>query len=290
MKNLLFGIVTILFMMFGCSDIPTEPTIPYQSGEVKSSDRDDKSRDLSVVRLKGESGVEESQFDANGKRSPNIKAGMSFEVYRSIESSDPHLKVNFILPLESGINTKRQYYLEVFFLKPEIKAMKLLKFFLDKNHDSSHYQTKSDQWSITTHCSVAGSELKKSRGVNGEPRSFSCDFGADVMSSTTGYYAKRFTSEEKSQVAKKQFKSVLLVLHEKSQTNVGLESAKQDMWSAYYTSSSDTIVDSNFPGATERYPQRYGYRCLLDKKGSSDPQSKVVYKHCRYPKSKGGSS
>ena len=289
MKNLLFGIMTILFTI-GCSDIPIEPHIPYQSGEVKNSTGDDKSKDLSVVRLKGEPEVGANQFNANGKRSGNIKSGMSFEVYHSIESADPHLKVNFILPLESGINTKRQYYLEVFFLKPEIKAMKLLKFFLDKNHDNSHYQTKSDQWSITTHCSVAGSELKKSRGVNGEPRSFSCDFGSDVMSSTTGEYAKKFTSEEKSQIAKKQFKSVLLILHEKSQTNVGLESSKQNMWSAYYTSSSDTIVDSNFPGAVERYPQRYGYRCLLDKKGSSDPQSKVIYKHCRYPKPKGGSS
>ena len=299
LKNmLLFGIAALLALagigamgtlLGGCSD-QSESRLVRESAESTKADHD-----LSVVRFKNEVDEDElreiAEFEARSGVKTFFKEGMSFEVSRSVSNQSPTLKVSFVLPLESDINTKRQYYLEVFFLKPKIKAMQLLKFFLNKNHHDTHYQTKSDQWSMTTHCSVAGSELKKSRGVNGEPRSFSCDFGTEALNSQVATYTKKFTSEEKLQIASKKFKSAVLILHEKARVDMGLSSAKAGMWNAYYTlKSDDSIVPNDFPGAIERYPQRYGYRCLLDKGGSDQDSGFARYHRCRYPKSKGGGS
>ena len=272
MKNLLFGIVTILFMMFGCSDIPTEPTIPYQSGEVKSSDRDDKSRDLSVVRMKGESESEAdlkeiAEFEATSGSKALFKKGLKFTAKTYFTNS----KLSFKVPLESNIESSERYYYEIHFFKKVVDgsrfpAMKTLKKYLSKDFSDD------SKASIKKLCVVSGSSLIQKTDNSGTGE-VDCELTTDIGSWGGLEDPQKDTDEVAEQMVRirnLEFKSVLILLHQDGDVNhsnpSGLSAARSNSKS-------------------------FGYRCLL-KKGASDPDGTgdIVYESCRYPKSKGGSS
>ena len=291
MKNLLFGIMMILFMMFGCADIPTEPHIPYQSGEVKSSDRDDKSKDLSVVRLKGEPEIGASQFDANGKRSPNIVNGMKLEIWGTSEYAIPNIKLMFTIPLNKSIDSNSFYHMEIFFLKKKVQAMKLLRRYMPLGEFDP---SEDDEISIFLDCFVDGRDLKKDVSLYGQSTQVSCSLDESAQEGTIGAYLKPFTDSQQADIRSFKFKSAIILLHKDV---VGDRSSNRLNVNDY------SVEDSRRSVFTDGDDVRFGYRCLLNR-GASNPHSskvlengisdnsagRVSYHACRYLKKKGGSS
>ena len=177
-----------------------------------------------------------------------IKEGLSFE-FRPQEMSS---RLKFDVPLELGIKDRDVFHLTIRFLKNGTKAMRLLKSYFYANMESDH----GAKTAILRKCVVIGHQLK-----NFDTPSLDCDFNI-------GSHYRLYTEQtpmvgpERDQIKNLSFKAVLLMFVKDEEYNLS------------------QITE---PG--EYTELAFGYRCLLSKKKTKNPDSKVIYHKCRYPKS-----